>query len=52
MPDLLLVGIRFALFADLMLVVGLAGFLLTAHFGRAERWLCVFAFACLNREAW
>lgn len=53
MPDLLLVGIRFALFADLMLVVGLAGFLLyaptaderrsaevTAGFWRAERWLC------------
>lgn len=53
MPDLLLVGIRFALFADLMLVVGLAGFLLyaptanerrsaevIAGFWRAERWLC------------
>lgn len=53
MPDLLLAGIRFALFADLMLVVGLAGFLLTAPtaderqsaglmsaFWRAERWLC------------
>lgn len=50
---MLLVGIRFALFADLMLVVGLAGFLLYAPtaderrsaelmtaFWRAERWLC------------
>lgn len=53
MPDLLLVGIRFALFADLMLVVGVAGFLLYAPtteerfsceimsgFWRAVRWLC------------
>lgn len=53
MPDILLAGIRFALFADLMLVVGMAGFLLyaptaeerlspeiTAGFWRAERWLC------------
>lgn len=53
MPDFLLVGIRFALFADLMLVVGLAAFLLyapsanerrspaiMASFWKAERWLC------------
>lgn len=53
MPDLLLAVIRFALFVDLMLVAGVAGFLLyaptaderrstevTADFWRAERWLC------------
>lgn len=58
MPDILLVGIRFALFADLMLVVGLAAFLLyalnaderrspyiTAGFWRAERSLCAIGFA-------
>lgn len=57
-PDILLAGIRFALFADLMLVTGLAAFLLYAlnagerrspqimpDFWKAERWLCAIGLA-------
>ena len=53
MPDILLFGIRFALFANLMFVAGLAAFILYAPtaeerrspeamsgFWKAERWLC------------
>lgn len=56
MPDILLAGIRFALFADLMLILGLAAFLLYAldaderqspwimpAFWKAERWLCAIS---------
>jgi copper resistance protein D len=52
--DPILIGIRFALYADLMLVVGLAAFSLyaltrseradlepMAAIWRAERWLCI-----------
>lgn len=55
MSDLVLIGIRFALFADLMLIVGIAAFALYALGGderrrpdivsglwRTARWLCAF----------
>ncbi|MBY4636155.1 copper homeostasis membrane protein CopD [Sphingopyxis sp. XHP0097] len=58
MGDPILIGIRFALYADLMLIAGLAAFalhaldaderrnpVLTERIWRAERWLCVAGLA-------